>query len=224
MGIGIAASTAMFTVVDHVLLRPLPYDDAGRLVEIKEAGQKGPVIFGGTFLDIQQWRKRSRTLQAVAFHTYSKPTSFPEGKMGAVQVNTPKVSTSLFATLGVKPAMGRGFDDLNTDEFARKGDTKTAVLSDAVWRDGFGGDASILGKVIRLNGESYAVIGVMPRGFQFPFNTEKPQVWIPIELGESDKVRIKNATPEYRIIARLKDSVGIGAAGFNRWMRGWQFG
>jgi len=204
LGIGVAASTAMFTVVDHVLLRPLPYDDAGRLVEIKEAGQKGPVIFGGTFLDIQQWRKRSRTLQAIAFHTYSKPTSFLEGKMGAVQVNTPKVSTNLFATLGVKPAMGRGFDDLNTDEFARKGDTKTAVLSDAVWRDGFGGDASILGKVIRLNGESYAVIGVMPRGFQFPFNTEKPQVWIPIELGESDKVRI---------IARLKDSVGIGAAG-----------
>jgi predicted permease len=213
LGIGIAASTAMFTVVDHVLLRPMPYDDAGRLVEIKEAGQKGPVMFGGTFLDIQQWRERSRTLQAIAFHTYSKPTSFLEGKMGAVQVNTPKVSTNLFATLGVKPAMGRGFDDLNTDEFARKGDTKTAVLSDAVWRDGFGGDASILGKVIRLNGESYAVIGVMPRGFQFPFNTEKPQVWIPIELGESDKVRIKNATPEYRIIARLKDSVGIGAAG-----------
>ena len=213
LGVGIAASTAMFTVVDHVLLRPLPYDDAGRLVEIKEAGQKGPVMFGGTFLDIQQWRERSRTLQAIAFHTYSKPTSFLEGKMGAVQVNTPKVSTNLFATLGVKPAIGRGFDDLNTDEFARKGDTKTAVLSDAVWREGFGGDASILGKVIRLNGESYAVVGVMPRGFQFPFNTEKPQVWIPIELGESDKVRIKNATPEYRIIARLKDSVAIGAAG-----------
>ena len=212
LGIGIAASTAMFTVVDHVLLRPMPYVDAGRLVEIKEAGQKGPVMFGGTFLDVQQWRERSRTLKAIAFHTYSKPTSFLEGKMGAVQVNTPKVSTNLFATLGVKPAMGRGFDDLNIDEFTRKGDTKTAVLSDAVWRDGFGGDASILGKVIRLNGESYAVIGVMPRGFQFPFNTEKPQVWIPIELGESDKVRIKRATPEYRIIARLKDGVGIGAA------------
>src|SRR5439155_20553354 len=56
------------------------------------------------------------------------------------------------------------------------------------------------------------VIGVMPRGFQFPINTEKPQVWIPIELGESDKARIKNSTPEYRIIARLKDSAGIDTA------------
>src|SRR6058998_1487845 len=76
---GIAASMAMFTVVDHVLLRPLPYDNAGQLVEIKEAGKKGPLMFGGTFPDIQQWRERSRTLQAIAFHTYDKPTSFLEG-------------------------------------------------------------------------------------------------------------------------------------------------
>jgi predicted permease len=209
---GIAASMAMFTIVDHVLLRPLPYDNAAQLVEIKEAGIKGPLIFGGTFPDIQEWRERSRTLQAIAFHTYDKPTSFLEGNAGPVQVNTPKVSTNLFATLGVKPAMGRGFDDSNADEFARNSDAKTAVLSDAVWRDGFGTDPNILGKVLRLNGNSYTVIGVMPRGFQFPFNPEKPQIWIPIELGESDKVRIKNATPEYRIIARLKDGLGIDSA------------
>jgi MacB-like periplasmic core domain len=183
---GIAASMAMFTVVDHVLLRPLPYDNAGQLVEIKEAGIKGPLMFGGTFLDIQQWRERSRTLQAIAFHTYDKPTSFLEGNAGPVQVNTPKVSTNLFATLGVKPAMGREFDDSTADEFARSSDAKTAVLSDVVWRDGFGADPNILGKVLRVNGNSYTVIGVMPRGFQFPFNPEKPQIWIPIELGESD--------------------------------------
>lgn len=209
---GIAASMAMFTVVDHVLLRPLPYDNAAQLVEIKEAGIKGPLMFGGTFLDIQQWRERSRTLQAIAFHTYDKPTSFLEGNAGPVQVNTPKVSTNLFATLGVKPAMGREFDDSTADEFARSSDAKTAVLSDVVWRDGFGADPNILGKVLRVNGNSYTVIGVMPRGFQFPFNPEKPQIWIPIELGESDKVRIKNATPEYRIIARLKAGAAIAAA------------
>ena len=212
LAIGIAASMAMFTVVDHVLLRPLPYANARELVEIKEAGIKGPLMFGGTFLDIQQWRERSRTLQAIAFHTYDKPTSFLEGNAGPVQVNTPKVSTNLFATLGVKPAMGRGFDDSNGDEFARNSDAKTAVLSDAVWRDGFGADPDIVGKVLRVNGNSYTVIGVMPRGFQFPFNPEKPQIWIPIELGESDKARIKNATPEYRIIARLKAGAGIAAA------------
>src|SRR5262249_759752 len=129
---------------------------------------------------------------------------------GPVQVNTPKVSTNLFATLAVCPAIGRGFDEVNADQFAKN--AKTAVLSDEVWRDGFGADPNILGKALKVNGETYTVIGVMPRGFQFPFNPEKPQIWIPIELGESDKVRAKNTTPEYRIIARLKHGVGIETA------------
>ncbi|HXM11712.1 MAG TPA: ABC transporter permease [Terriglobales bacterium] len=208
---GIGVSAAMFTVVDRVLLRPLPYHASAQLVEIKEAGKTGPSMFGAPFLDIEQWRERSHSLQGIAFHTYDKPTSFLEGNSGPVQVNTPKVSANLFATLGVEPAMGRDFKD-SIEEFVRKGDTKRAVLSDAVWRDGFGADSNILGKVIKLNGNSYTVIGVMPRGFQFPFNPEKPQIWIPIELGESDKSRIKNATPEYRIIARLRNGFSVDAA------------
>jgi hypothetical protein len=208
---GIGASSAMFTVVDRVLLRPLPYHAAAQLVEIREASKKGPSMFGAPFLDIEQWRERSHSLQAIAFHTYDKPTSFLEGNSGPVQVNTPRVSTNLFATLGVEPAMGRDFND-STEESGRKRDTKTAVLSDAVWRDGFGADSHILGKVIKLNGDSYTVVGVMPRGFQFPFNPEKPQIWVPIELGQSDKSRIKNATPEYRIIARLRNGASVDAA------------
>lgn len=76
LAVGIGASTSMFTVVDQVLLRALPYNTAARLVEIKEAGKKGTSMFGAPFMDIQQWREESRTLQAVAFHTYDKPTSF----------------------------------------------------------------------------------------------------------------------------------------------------
>jgi len=211
LAIGIGASATMFTVVDHVLLRPLPYDAPAQLVEIKEAGKNGPSMFGAPFLDIEQWRERSHSLQSIAFHTYDKPTSFLEGNSGPVQVNTPRVSTNLFATLGVEPAMGRGFDD-SSQGFAQKSDYQTAMLSDAVWRDGFGADPQILGKVIHVNGNSYTVIGVMPRGFQFPFNTEKPQIWTPIELGESDKIRIKNAAAEYRIIARLRNDVDVHAA------------
>jgi predicted permease len=209
---GIAASAAMFTVVDHVLFRPLPYAAAAQLVEITESGKRGPSMFGAPFADIDQWRERSRTLQAIAFHTYDKPTSFLEGNSGPVQVNTPKVSPNIFATLGVQPAIGHAFDDLLLGKSAQNSGAKTAVLSDAVWRDGFGADLHILGKVIRLNGVSYTVIGVMPRGFQFPFNPEKPQIWIPIELGPGDRVRIKNEAPEYRIIARLKDGIDINRA------------
>jgi predicted permease len=207
---GIAASAAMFTVVDRVLLRPLPYERAGQLVQIKEAGKNGPSMFGAPYLDIEQWRERSQTLAEIAFHTYDKPTSFLEGNSGPVQVNTPRVSTNLFETLGVRPAIGRGFD--SSDSSGQKGGAKTAVLSDTVWRDGFGEDPNILGRVIRLNGESYAVVGVMPRGFQFPFNPEKPQIWTAIQLGDTDKERAKNAAQEYTIIARLKEGVTMEAA------------
>src|SRR6185312_7792031 len=80
------------------------------------------------------------------------------------------------------------------------------------WRDGFGADQNILGKSVRLNGASYTVIGVMPRGFQFPLNAAKPQIWIPIVLGGSDKVRIKNESQEYTIIARLNGGFNIRQA------------
>lgn len=212
LALGIAASSVMFTLVDQILLRPLPYEKAGQLIEIKESGKKGPSMFGAPFLDIQEWRERSRSLQDIAFHTYDKPTYFLDGNTGPFEVNTPKVSTNLFRTLGVKPVMGRVFDDIKGDQFSNNGETKTAVLSDVVWRDAYGSDPNILGKIIRVNGDSFAVIGVMPRGFEFPFNTEKPQIWIPITLSDRDKPRVKNATPEYRIIARLKDGLRLATA------------
>jgi predicted permease len=205
---GIGASATMFTVVDRVLLRPLPYNNPAQLVEIKEAGKKGSTMFGAPYLDLEAWREGSHNLQSIAFHTYDKPTSFLEGISGPVQVNTPHVSTNLFTTLGVSPVIGHGFSDSDKQQI----DYKTAVLSNTVWRDGFGADPQILGKVIKVNGNSYTVIGVMPRGFQFPFNPEKPQIWIPIQVGDRDQVRVKNATPEYRIIARLRKGASISAA------------
>ena len=208
---GIGASAAMFTVVDQVLLRATPYPDANQLVQVREAGKKGPSMFGAPFMDIQQWRERSRTLRSIAFHTYDKPTSYLEGVNGPVQVNTPKVSSNLFTTLGVRPAIGRDFSHAERDDFSEE-NANAILLSDSVWRDGFGADQNILGRSVRINGDSYTVIGVMPRGFQFPLNAEKPQIWIPIVLGESDKVRTKNEAHDYTIIARLKDAVSITQA------------
>jgi predicted permease len=203
---GIAASAAMFTVVDAVLLRRMPYRNPGQLVEIMEAGKNGSTMFGAPYVDLQQWRERSRTLQSIAFHTWDKPTSYIEGDTGPVQVNTPAVSKNLFRTLGVGPALGH---DFSGDDWEKQ-NIKTIILSDAVWRDGFGADRNILGRIVRINGKSYTVIGVMPRGFQFPFNPEKPQIWIPAELGDYDKVR--TAPIDYRIIARLRDGVTLQQA------------
>ena len=208
---GIASSAAMLTVVDQVLLRNLPYRDPDQLVQIREWGTKGPSPWGAPFMDIQQWRERSRTLQAIAFHTYDKPTSFLEGVNGPIQVNTPNVSTNLFSTLGVGPALGRDFESQAGNDFSKANDS-AVLLSDAVWRDGFGADPNILGRPVKVNGNSYTVIGVMPRGFRFPMDAEKPQLWIPIVLADSDKLRKKNESREYSIIARRKDGVGVAQA------------
>ena len=200
----------MLTVVDQVLLRNIPYNDANQLVRLREAGKKGP-MFGAPFMDIEQWRERSRTLQAIAFHTNDKPTSFLEGVNGPVQVNTPNVSSNIFMTLGVKPALGRDFETPTGSDFSQVNES-SVLLSDSVWRDGFGADPNLLGRQVKVNGNSYTVIGVMPRGFRFPLDAEKPQLWIPLVLTDSDKVRTKNEAREYAIIGRLKGKVSIAQA------------
>jgi hypothetical protein len=148
--LGLGATAAMFTVVDHVLLRPLPYQDSHQLVTINEAGKKG--ITGGTpFLDLRTWRQRSRTLQEIAFFRPTNHVSFLDGNTGATHVNAPEVSANLFAVLGVHPAMGHGFDG-QSDGSVLAGESHNLILSDSVWRTIYGSDPDILGKAVKLNG------------------------------------------------------------------------
>src|SRR5450755_1489811 len=204
LALGLGATGAMFTVVDRVLLRSLPYENARQIVEIKEAGRKG-VRDGAPFLDLQQWRERSHTLSDVAFYSANKHVSFLEGNTGATQVVAPRVSANLFALLGTHPAIGRGFEGRPESGSVRPQDAQTMILSDTVWRTVYGSDANILGKVIKLNGESYTVVGVMPRGFTFPFGGANPVVWTPIVLADAD-------TGSYAAIARLKSEVTLESA------------
>jgi predicted permease len=210
LAIGIGAAIAMFTVVDQVLLRPLPYENASRLIDIKEAGKEGIQPFGAPYLDIQQWSERSHTAE-IAFYN-DKPLHFLEGDTTAVQVIAPQVSTNLFAVLGVHPSIGRGFDESTADLFARSGKASSVVLSDSAWREVFGADPGILGRPVKIDGDSYTVVGVMPRGFSFPFDVERPLVWTPMVLGDRDSVRVTNLTPSYRVIARLKAGATLHAA------------
>ena len=119
----------------------------------------------------------------------------------------PRGSANLFATLGVRPALGHGFAE-HGDSFAKTGDADSIVLSDAVWRDAFGGDAKIVGRVVKINGDSYTVVGVMPRGFSFPMGKANPLVWAPVTLGDADKTRT-SGTPMYMVVGRLKDGVKL---------------
>jgi predicted permease len=209
LALGLGATAAMFTVVDRVLLRPLPYQNADKLVNIHAMGSKGPVEYV-PFLDLQQWRQSTRTLQEVAFHNeVAGPGHFEflEGSSGVTQVSAPSVSGNLLRTLGVSPALGRGFTEVSESGAVNPEDAHTMLLSDAVWRTVYGADEAILGKVVRLSGEPYTVIGVMPRGFSFPYHASNPQVWTPMVLGDGDKVRTKHDSSTYEVIARRKDGV-----------------
>lgn len=208
--LGLGATAAMFTVVDHVLLRPLPYEDSHQLVTINEAGKKG--ITGGTpFLDLRQWRQRSHTLEEIAFYSATNHLSFLDRNTGSTRVNAPQISANLFAVLGVHPAMGRGFEG-QSDGSVLAGESHNLILSDPVWRTTYGGDPNILGKAVKLNGESYIIVGVMPRGFTFPFGDGNAHVWLPKVIGDKDTVRVPNTTPNYSVIARLKPNVSLDNA------------
>ena len=210
LALGLGATAAMFTVVDHVLLRPLPYTDSHQLVAINEAGKKG--VTGGTpFLDLRQWQQRSHALQEIAFYSSTNHISFLDGTTGSARVIAPQVSANLFAVLGVHPAMGRGFEG-QSDGSVLAGEAHNIILSDSVWRTTYGNDPNILGKVVKLNGESYIIVGVMPRDFTFPFGDANPHVWLPKVIGDKDAVRTANITPNYQVIGRLRPNVAFETA------------
>jgi putative ABC transport system permease protein len=216
LAVGIGATCAMFTVVDRVLLRQLPYRDAGRLVELREAGVRGEVNYGSPYLDLDQWRQRARSLEQIAFYSVNtKRVAFLEGNTGAVHVREGTASANLFALLGVAPAMGRGFLGRDAGGSVNPADEHGVLLSDAAWRDEFGADPAMVGKTIQLNGERLTVLGVMPRGFTFPSTgsvAELPMVWRPIVLGEDDFSHEHNVAPRYEAIGRLREGVTTAQA------------
>jgi predicted permease len=213
LGVGIGAACAMFTVVDRVLLRSLPYKDAERLIEISESGKRGALQYGSPYLDIEQWRERSHALSQIAFYSYNRVhVSFLDGGSGTTHVNAPTISANLFETLGVPPALGRSFQAMRLSGAVDPQDAHTLILSDAAWRTIYGAQESILGKTIRVSGDSFTVIGVMPRGFTFPFGVDLPVVWMPLVPGTPDATRVHNVTPNYQAIARLQPGASLGQA------------
>ena len=214
LAVGLGAAAAMYTVVDRVLLRPLPYRDADSLVNIREMSKTGEPGWGSAFLDTAEWQARSRTLASIAF--YSGPggnghVGFLEEHDGSMAVGNTAASANLFSTLGVHAAMGRTFLE-GENGSARPGDAHTILLSDAIWRGAFGADPQILGRTVKVSGEAYTVIGVMPRSFVFPFDLSHPMVWTPIVLSSGDRVRQKHTTPNYAAIARLAPGATVTEA------------
>ncbi len=212
LALGISAATAMFTVVDRVLLRPLPYLRPERLVTIDESGLHGKpgLNRGAAYLDLRAWQQQNKTFEQMAYYATAGRGNFLEGAGGSVEVNLNRVSPNLFSTLGVRPRFGYGFRE-DVDPFTDGKNINTIVLNDVVWREMYGGDPAILGKSILLNGQGYAVAGVMPKGFTFGELRNGRQVWTIAQLTDADKSE-KDRPRSYSVIGRLKDGVAPAEA------------
>ncbi len=175
LALGIGANTAIFSVVDAVLLKPLPYPHADRLVSLDtKVPGPGKDIYGRamSYPDIQQLQALTKDFAGVAAYTYARYNY--AGRDQARELAATVVSPNLFGVLGVSPAIGRGFTGAELHD-------QLAVLSYGMWATAFGSDRNIVGRVINLDGQSFTVVGVMPRGFAFP--NQDTQLWVP--LGEA---------------------------------------
>ena len=210
LAIGLGATAAMFTIVNRVLLQVLPYPSPQRLVTIQESGRRGDREWA-PWPDIEQWQLRAGSFEDIGFYVAANGRAFLEGDSVAEQVRLYQVSTDLFSVLGVSPAIGQGFIDSKAQRFAHAGDENTIVLSDAAWRDALGARKDILGKIVRISGNPYTVVGVMPRGFTFPWSRSSSQVWTAARFQQSDDTR-DHPLKTYAAIARLKRGVHVSDA------------
>lgn len=210
LAIGLGATAAMFTVVNRVLLQVLPYRDASRLVLLQAEGRRGEK-WNTPWLDVQAWREKARSFQEIALTRSDFAESFLERDTEVQRVDRAWVSPNMFHMLGVSPAIGKGFTIAPGADPIAGDPGDVVILSDTVWRESFGGDRAILGRVVRISGQSFTVVGVMPRGFAFPVRANQPQVWTAFKLGNDDRSR-EGRPPTYIPIARLRDGVSIAQA------------
>ncbi|HWS87824.1 MAG TPA: ABC transporter permease [Pyrinomonadaceae bacterium] len=202
LALGIGANTAIFSVVNAVLLRPLPFKDAERLVIVYEATQSVPRDFVSV-PNLEDYRAGSRSFEG--FTTFVPQSvnltgagAEPERVIGAF------VTSSFFPVLGVQPARGRAF----TTEDDAQGGGQVALITHELWQRRFGADPEIIGRSLTFNGEPYTVVGVMPAGFRYP--TIAPDVLLPAQKWPNYKVA-RSAHNNW-VIGRLKPGVTREAA------------
>ncbi|MGA3166413.1 MAG: ABC transporter permease [Terriglobia bacterium] len=206
LGLGIGANTAIFSVVDAVLLRPLPYRQPDHLVKIwgNFAGIGLPnnqnSISAPEFKDLESLNKSFTGVAAIS------GASANLGVGGTPQrVQAAVVSPSLFAILGAKAAFGRTF----LPEEGEAGHENVVLLSYGLWRRGFGGEPGVVGSRLKINGASYAVVGVMPAGFQYPVDAE---IWAPLAFKPNDLTPANRGNHGLEVLARIKPELSLQQA------------
>ena len=196
LALGIGANTAIFSVVNAVLLKPLPYEDPDRLVVLFEniSGRTIPV----SYLNFADWRDQSKVFQSVS--AVRSQESFNLTGVGeAERLQGRLVSASFFSTLATIPIRGRDF----LAEEDRPGAVPAVILSYRLWQRSFGADEGIIGRQLTLNNQSFTVVGIAPASFQFG-----PEADISVPIGLSaERFRLRGRDPGVSVVARLKDAI-----------------
>lgn len=207
LGLGIGSSTAIFSVVDGILLRPLPFESPERLVtawaDLSERG--GPVREWMSYPNFHDFREAMEPLEAVAAYTDWGPTltggTEPEMLQGSFLTDG-----FLDRVLGIEPALGRSF----TAEDNRPGAAPVVILSHGLWQRSFAGDEQVVGRTILLDDEPATVIGVLPRGFRQPFLPDT-EIWAPLRWNETDYGGSRGSA-NLRVLARLEPGTPLEVA------------
>lgn len=201
LALGIGANTAIFSAVNAVLLKPLPFPDSGQLVDLSETFK--PSGWGTVSVPtLEDWKSQNTVFAGISAYLYA---SFNlEGGDSPQRIPGLSVGANYFDVLGVKPALGRGF--VPGEDVA--GNERVVVLSDQLWRGSFGGNAGIISQTIPLNGQKYTVVGVMPPELSSLYPTV--QMWSPLVFPESD--RNDRGTHKYPVIGRLNPGVTLAQA------------
>jgi putative ABC transport system permease protein len=196
LALGIGANTAIFSVVNAVLLRALPYRDPDRLVLLSQYRTVAEMdgANGEMFLE---WRDKARVFEQIA--AYSSSIAVLTGSGEPERLAVGKVTPDLFAALGVAPALGRAF---TLAEYTEGGEP-VVILSDGLWRRRFGGDPRVIGRALTLEGQSGTVVGIMAPGFRFP---EEYDLWLPLVLNQSNQRMI-----HVNVLARLRAGMTLEA-------------
>ena len=205
LALGIGANTAIFSVVNAVLVRPLPFDDPSRIMQVWHVPPAksfpGMTKFSVSPANYLDWRSQSSSFEQMAAYGFRSFTVGGKERPEAIQAAA--VASDFFALLRVAPVLGRTF----TPDEDRPGEGHVVVLGYNFWRDHFASDRNIVGRGILLDGETYSVVGVMPETFRFP---SWGKIWIP--LAWTDETRAVRGNHNYLVISRLKKGVDIRQA------------
>ncbi|HYE71892.1 MAG TPA: ABC transporter permease, partial [Blastocatellia bacterium] len=206
LALGIGANTTIFSMINSLLLKPLPFPDADRLVLVLGSQANNPQNWNIVSApDYQDWQRQNDVLANMALFDSAGKGYNLSGGSEPERVSGVRVSASFFDVLGVRPKLGRTF---SPDE-ETPGKHQVVVISDGLWQSRFNSDPNVIGKTTKVDGEEFTIIGVMPPDFEFQIFSAPRQLWVPIVYTKGDQER---GSHSFFCVARLKPEVTLEQA------------